>query len=307
MKAVEIEKSAGAGRPACALEECPRHGQRGAGGFTLIELLVVIAIIAILAAILLPVLQGAKLRAQQVNCLNNLRQMTISSKLYYDDYQVWMGPNNSNPSLSEGDWMGVMLAEYQNRNVLLCPSAPNTGNPHNLTNPLGTSDSAWNWTLETNYTASYAKNDWLAPGPTAGLNNATTYPQFLYTKDSTVRFPSLTPVFMDSVWINLDPLGTDPPNVNLFNPAGVSATSAGTLGEGMQRCCICRHWGRAAGAAPTQVLPGAGAGGVTWNLPGSICVGFVDTHVEVVKLQSLWTLYWHFNWQPSTSPQGTAP
>jgi len=43
--------------------------------FTLIELLAVIAIIAILAALLLSALTGAQLRAQQVQCLNNVRQL----------------------------------------------------------------------------------------------------------------------------------------------------------------------------------------------------------------------------------------
>ncbi|NQT01716.1 MAG: type II secretion system protein [Planctomycetes bacterium] len=55
-------------------------------GFTLIELLVVIAIIALLMAILMPALQRAKKQVWGILCRSNLKQYTLSSRMYLDDY-----------------------------------------------------------------------------------------------------------------------------------------------------------------------------------------------------------------------------
>jgi len=128
----------------------PRNSHRG---FTLIELLVVIAIIAILAALLLPSLSRAKLKAMSAQCLSNQKQLVLAWSLYCDDNdenlpnfatvtnargdQPWLvrpltpppavPPETSAQTLAtlkekEGYRQGVLFDYAPNPNILHCPA-----------------------------------------------------------------------------------------------------------------------------------------------------------------------------------------
>jgi prepilin-type N-terminal cleavage/methylation domain-containing protein len=94
-------------------------------GFTLIELLVVIAIIAILAAMLLPVLAKAKGSALQTTCLSNLKQIMLANEGYVTDNQ------GRYPTESDTDhWSNLLYYEYgRNTNILWCPTDVARGIP----------------------------------------------------------------------------------------------------------------------------------------------------------------------------------
>src|SRR6185312_1617801 len=95
--------------------------------FTLIELLVVIAIIAILAAMLMPVLSRAKQRAQGALCLNNGKQLILATHLYISDNNDFFPPNpddaNSDPGYNWcGGSAGIGQGEEFNPDILSDPN-----------------------------------------------------------------------------------------------------------------------------------------------------------------------------------------
>jgi prepilin-type N-terminal cleavage/methylation domain-containing protein/prepilin-type processing-associated H-X9-DG protein len=87
-------------------------------GFTLVELLVVIGIIAILMSMLMPALSRAKQKANRVNCLNNIRQVSMSAGMYAGDHD---GEYPRRLSLTNS-WIFQLEPYYKTKKVLKCPA-----------------------------------------------------------------------------------------------------------------------------------------------------------------------------------------
>lgn len=92
--------------------------------FTLIELLVVVAVIGILASLLLPALAGARVKAQRVKCMSNLRQIGLALHNYADDHEGWF-PETTHSGPTNQSWIFTLspYLEQVNR-IRACPADP---------------------------------------------------------------------------------------------------------------------------------------------------------------------------------------
>ena len=278
-------------------------------GFTLIELLVVIAIIAILASMLLPALSKAKAQAQQVRCLSNIRQLMIAILNYSSDYGK-MIPNTTVRG-AIGDWPGNLVDYYaKTTNLLICPVATKPANPAGV---QGAVDTPWAETFDIPFLgnsyvrlSAYGFNGWFSAHATnanpyiqsGGDGSLFTLPDGMpggagyFTRDSSVKFPSDTPVFFDENWADCWPMETDAPFTNTFNGRPLTEKFSE-----MGRIAFVRH--------------GSGRGGVfngtTSQLVGAVNVGCFDGRVSLARLPSLWAnYYFHAQWDPTKATNGNA-
>ena len=275
----------------------PSHCSKRKGslsGFTLIELLVVIAIIAILAAMLLPTLSGAKLKAHQVICLSNLKQLGQAAYMYHQDFGkgipldaagelIWFKPINAGTS-------GVHLCPAA-KDPKTLPDMPHGGRP--FVNP-GTAANCWSVADTPNpkedSIGSYAFNGWLNPGHPNLLDPENSFPSH-----ASIQYPTKTPIFADANWAYVWPESGSSPARDLFLGTPPNSVSPAALPIGC--LTLARHGAKPPGSAPrdwpsTQPLPRAWA----------INVSFADGHAERVKLPDLWALTWNRTWDAAARP-----
>jgi prepilin-type N-terminal cleavage/methylation domain-containing protein len=272
--------------------------------FTLIELLVVVAIIAILAALLLPALTGAKLAAQQAECISNLKETALAHTVYVDDFAREF-PLSSEPRYPIWE---TLLSPYMIKNntygssskegVFLCPSASLAPTNSVLTqygpsHYLGKADTPWvDYDIATT-TGYYASNNFITNFGAFAFNGWLYYRLGYETSESSsgstsfntprdVRRASRTPCFADANHYEVFPDPSQGPSTNLYD---------GLPGIGvMSSLALARHGSRPASAAPRDF-------DISHRLPGMIEVALYDGHVEKSPLENLWNYDWSADWQ----------
>jgi len=279
-------------------------------GFTLVELLVVIGIIALLISILLPALSKAQKQAKTIQCMSNLRQLGLGYIMYTQEQKgrnaAYFTQAAPAPITMEFSWPGLIqkfiptlqtltpsTVAQVTKNVLFCPEArdlpPYGANLSGFGAQWGGLNATWNGQFApgTGYTymrdsgttvpatswwaSSYGMNYYLFTGK-SGPNNV---PHWNNLSD--VRTSSVTPMFFDSIWIDMAPYDGYNGGTPDATPVDLKGTKFSSTGQ-FTRAVLNRH-----------------------NL--AVNLVYCDGSAATVRLSDLpkqkWHMYWKaFAWNP---------
>ena len=206
----------------------------------------------------------------------------LAHVMYVNDFGKGLPYYPDDPSYYGTLWMGTLIRYHAQVNqVRLCPAAREKTPLVNDTT-WGTAEMAWVWGSTPVLRGSFSYNGWFYSGDAYFSTGADAARHF--GRESSIQYPSQTPVFVDSIWVDFWPRPTDAPSRDLY--IGDHSDGVGKIG----RSTIARHGSRAASTAPHNVPVGQ-------RMPGAVDLALADGHAESPPLERLWNFYWYRDWQ----------
>ena len=224
-------------------------------GFTLVEIIVVVGIIAVLVAILMPVIGRAREQAVMTNCLSNLRQLGMAFTAYVNGND---GKSLRYDPTYQNFWMNQMRVDYAAIDAIrLCPRATDINRGEGI---WGTALRAWGPDL--NPASNFFKGDYGSYGFNGWMHH--NYPDAspgALSHKFNAEHADMIPVFADCNWVDGWPRETDALPTNLWIGAQSGQPTMGRF--------------------------------ITWRHGEKTNVVFLDGHADTMKLAYLYKLKWH--------------